>query len=68
MSSSNWLELGALLLVAAVGLVLWRLIKGRLRRHDGFGGIIEERGKPPARNKLDIEEEIEHLESILNRK
>jgi len=68
MTSSNWLELGVLLLVAAVGLVLWRLIKERLRRHDGFEGIIEERGKQPARSKLDIEEEIEHLESILNRK
>jgi len=68
MTSSNWLELGALALVAAAGLALWRLIKGRLRRHDGFEGIIEERGKQPVRNKLDIDEEIERLEAILNRK
>ena len=67
MASSNWLELGILLLVIAAGLVLWRLIKGRLRRHDGFEGIVEEHGKQPSRNKLDIDEEIEHLESILNR-
>ncbi|MCL2300514.1 MAG: hypothetical protein FWC27_10270 [Firmicutes bacterium] len=68
MTSSNWLELGVLLLVAAVCTALWRIFKGRLRRHDGFEGIIEERGKQPARNKLDIDEEIERLESILNRK
>jgi len=68
MTSSNWLELGLLVLVAAAGLTLWRLVKGRLRRHDGFEGIIEERGKQPVRNKLDIDEEIERLESILNRK
>jgi len=68
MSLSNWLEFGALLLVAATGLVLWRLFRGRLRRHDGFEGIIEERGKQSVRHKLDVEEEIEHLESILKRK
>ena len=68
MTSSNWLELGILLLVTIVGLVLWRFIKSKLRRHDGFEGIIEERGKQPTRNKLDIDEEIERLESILNRK
>jgi hypothetical protein len=68
MTSSNWLELGALVLVVAAGLALWRFIKGRLRRHDGFEGIVEERGKQSARSKLDIDEEIERLESILNRK
>jgi len=68
MASSNWLELGILLLVTTAGLAVWRLIKGRLRRHDGFEGIIEERGKQPARSKMEIEEEIERLESILKRK
>jgi hypothetical protein len=68
MTSSNWLELGILLLVITVCTVLWRFISGRLRRHDGFEGIVEERGKQPVRRKLDIEEEIEHLESILGRK
>jgi len=68
MTSNNWLELGALLLVVTACLVLWRGIRERLRRHDGFEGIIEERRKQPARRKLDIEEEIDRLESILNRK
>jgi len=68
MTSSNWLEFGILVMVAASGLLLWRIIRGRLRRQDGFEGIVEERGKQPARNKLDIEEEIERLESLLNRK
>jgi len=67
MTLSNWLLLGVLLLVIAAGLALWRVAKGRLRRYDGFDGIIEERGKQPIRNKLDIEEEIEHLESILEK-
>jgi len=68
MALSNWLELGVLLLVIAVGFALWRFIKRKLTHQDGFEGIIEERGKPPARHKMDIDEEIEHLESILNRK
>jgi len=64
----NWLELGILLLIVPAGVVLWRFFKRRVRRSDGFEGIIEERGKQPIRNKLDIEEEIERLESILERK
>ena len=68
MTLSNWLELGALALITATGLALWRIVRGRLRRYDGFDGIVEERGKPPARSRLDIEEEIAHLESILHRK
>ena len=64
----NWLELGALLLVIAAGTPLWLLCRAKLRRHDGFEGIIEERGNMPARRKLNVEEEIEHLESILNGK
>jgi len=68
MALSNWLLLGLLLLVVTVCIALWLLIRSRLRRNDGFDGIIEERGKRPIRKKLDIDEEIEHLESILNRK
>jgi len=68
MALSNWLQLSALLLVTGAGLFIWRLCKRKLARYDGFEGIILERGKPPARKKMDIEEEIAHLESLLNRK
>ena len=68
MAFSNWLELAALLLVAAAGTALWWLCRRKLRSCDGFVGIIKERGKPPARRRLDVEEEIKHLESILGRK
>jgi len=68
MALSNWLELGTLLLIITVGTVWWWLSRRKLRSYDGFEGIIEERGKQPVRNKLDVEDEIEHLESILNRK
>ena len=68
MTSSNWLELGVLLLVVATGTVLWLICRRKFRHYDGFEGIIEEQGTMPARRKLNIEEEIEHLESILNEK
>ena len=65
MALRNWLELASLVLVAATGTVLWLLCKRKLRDNDGFEGIITRRGKLPARGKLDVEEEIEHLEAIL---
>ena len=68
MAFGNWLELGALLLVIAAGTLLWWLCRRKLRNQDGFEGIIEERGKLPARRKLDVEEEIASLESILGRR
>jgi len=67
MAFINWLELGALLLAVAGGALLWRMIRRKLKRQDGFEGIIEVRGEQP-RRKLDVEEEIEHLESILHQK
>ena len=68
MALSNWLELAALLLVAATGTALWLLCRRKLRSYDGFEGIIRERGRLPARRRLDVQEEIERLESILGRK
>ena len=68
MAFSNWVELAALLLVAATGTVLWRVCRSRLQRNDGFEGVIKERGKLPARRRLDVEEEIECLEAILGKK
>jgi len=67
MTLSNWLELGALLLVLITGMSLWLFFRRRLRQQDGFNGIIKERGKQPARRKMDLEEEIQGLESILDR-
>lgn len=66
MSSSNWIELAALVLTVTTGLVLWRVCAKKLRRQDGFEGIIEERGQPPVRRQMDAEEEIEYLEDILD--
>lgn len=68
MALSNWLELAAFLLISATGLALWRVCKRKLNRYEGFEGIITERGKLPARNKLDVEDEIRHLEDLLSRK
>jgi len=67
MATSNWIELGALLLSVAVGLLLWRVCKARLRREGGIEGIITERGKPPWRQPLDVEDEIEQLKAELDR-
>ena len=66
MTSSNWIELAALLLTVATGLILWRVCAKKLRRQEGFEGIIEERGLPPVRRQMDAEEEIEYLEDILD--
>jgi len=68
MTLSNWLELGALLLIIAAGTLLWLHYKRKLRHYDGFEGIIKEQGTMPARQKMSIEEEIRHLESILKEK
>lgn len=68
MGLSNWLELASLLLIGAGGSALWWLVRRRLRSNDGFEGIAKGKGKLPARRKLDVEEEIERLESILGRK
>jgi len=68
MTSSNWLELGILLLVIATGTALWLFFKRKHRHYDGFEGIIEGKGTAPARNRMNIEEEIKHLESILKGK
>lgn len=67
MASSNWLELAALLLTAAAGTALWRLCRRRLRGYDGFEGVLKARGSPPARHRLNLEEEIERLEAILHK-
>jgi len=68
MGLSNWLELAALALTTATGLVLWRVCVKKLKRHEGFVEIIKERGKPPARRNMDLDREIEHLEALLDRK
>ena len=65
---SNWLELSVLLLIITAGIVLWRVCKRKLKRSKGFEGIFKVRGRPPARNKMDVEEEIERLEKLLGKK
>jgi len=64
---SNWIELAALLLIVTAGLALWRACKRRAAREGGFEGVFTERGKPPLRNKPEIEEEIEQLKAILGK-
>jgi len=66
MASRNWIELAALLLIIAIGLILWRVCARKLKQHDGFGGIVEEKGRPPMRRRMDTQEEIEHLEDLLD--
>ena len=68
MALSNWIELAALLLVIVTGLTLWLILRRRLKRHDGFEGFFDEKGRLPARRKMDVEEEIEHLENLLGKK
>jgi len=68
MATSNWIELAVLLAGIAVGLILWRVCKARLKREGGIEGIITERGKPPWRQPMDVEEEIEQLKATLGRK
>jgi len=68
MATSNWIELAVLLLGITAGLILWRACKRRLKREGGIEGIITERGKPPRRQPMDVEEEIAQLKSELGRK
>jgi len=68
MTYINWLELAILLLILSAGLTVRWACKRKLNRYEGFDGIIEERGKRPARNKLDVEDEIRHLEERLGKK
>ena len=67
MALSNWIELAALLLITTAGLVLWRVCKRKASREGGFEGIVRERGKPPLRGRLEVEDEIEQLKAILGR-
>ena len=68
MALSNWIELAALLLGIAAGLILWRVCKARLKREGGFEGIVTERGGRPRRQQLEVEEEIKRLKERLGRK
>ncbi|MCL2106271.1 MAG: hypothetical protein FWH26_04315 [Oscillospiraceae bacterium] len=68
MDTSNWIELAALVLGIAIGLILWLICKRRLKREGGFEGIAAERGGPHRRQQLDVEEEIERLKARLGRK
>ena len=68
MALSNWLELAGLLLGITAGVFLWRICKARLKREGGIEGIVTERGKPPRRRQLDVEEEIKQLKSVLGKK
>ncbi|MCL2106592.1 MAG: hypothetical protein FWH26_06010 [Oscillospiraceae bacterium] len=65
---SNWIELAALVLGIAIGLILWQVCKRRLKQEGGFEGIVTERGKLPKRRPLDVEEEIKQLKERLGRK
>ena len=67
MATGNWIELAVLLLGIAAGLIIWRACKRKLKREGGFEGIITERGKPPWRQPLDVEEEIVQLKAELGR-
>ena len=65
MALSNWIELAALLLILTAGVTLWLVCRAKLKRHDGFDGVIAEKNMPPLRRKMDVEEEIEYLEQLL---
>jgi len=65
---SNWIELAALLLILAVGIILWRVCKRKLNREGSVEGIITERGKRPWRHPMDVEEEIRQLQAELGEK
>ena len=67
MALRNWIQLGALLLIAAAGVAVWLLCRAMHRRHDGYEGIVEERGLPPMRQRMDVEEEIARLEQLLGK-
>jgi len=68
MVTSNWILLAVLLLIVVAGIILWRALKKKLDREGSVEGIITERGKPPWRQPLGVEEEIEQLKSRLGRK
>ena len=68
MATSNWIELAVLLFGLIAGIVLWRFCKRKLNREGSVEGIITERGKPPWRQPLDVEDEIEQLKAELGRK
>jgi len=68
MATSNWIELAVLLLLIAAGIILWLLLRRKLNREGSVEGVITERGKPPWRQPLDVEEEIEQLKAELGRK
>ena len=68
MATSNWIELAVLLLIIIVGIVVWWLCRRKLNLQGSVEGIITERGKPPWRQPLDVEEEIEQLKAELGKK
>jgi len=65
MAFRNWIELAALLLIAAAGVTIWLVCRAKLKRLEGFEGVIKEKNMPPRRRKMDVEEEIEYLERLL---
>ena len=65
MALSNWIELAALLLIIAAGVTIWLVCRARLKRHEGFDGVVTEKNQPPKRHKMDVEEEIAYLEQLL---
>ena len=67
MDLRNWLELAALLVILAAGAFLWRALRIWLRGNEGYRGLIQEKGKPEVRSKMDVEKEIAHLEALLGR-
>lgn len=68
MDLGNWLGIATFLLTSSAGFLLRWLLKRALRGAGGFEGIVTERGAMPTRHKMDVEEEIAHLESILGKK
>ena len=68
LSSSNWIEIAALLLIVSAGLVLFWIGKRKLKRGGGIEGIITERSWLPRRQPMELEEEIRHLKARLGRK
>ena len=68
MATSSLTLLAVLLLIIIIGIILWRIFKKKLDQEGSVEGVITERGKPPWRQPLDVEEEIEQLKSRLGRK
>ena len=66
MSLINWIGIALMAVILVAGLLLWRGLRRRFERMDGFEGVITERGKPPRRVKdIDWEAEINRLEEEL---